>query len=98
MPTYDYFCTTCNETFELRHSITDAPQKTCNQCQQPTLERKIGSGGILLFKGTGFYQTDYKQPAGKPPSAASPKAPEASSSGCGAPACQAGTCASAAAI
>ena len=63
MPTYDYDCEACG-VFELRHSILSEPLTICPTCEGPC-RRKIGRGGALIFKGTGFYCTDY--PKKKPP-------------------------------
>ena len=59
MPTYDYKCTECNYTFELFQKMTDEPIKTCPKCNG-TVKRLIGMGAGPIFKGSGFYQTDYK--------------------------------------
>jgi putative FmdB family regulatory protein len=60
MPTYDYLCDGCGHEFEAFESITADPQTVCPACQQPRLRRKIGPGAAILFKGSGFYQTDYR--------------------------------------
>ncbi|MFN0244130.1 MAG: FmdB family zinc ribbon protein [Planctomycetota bacterium] len=76
MPTYDYACKACGKTMEIFHSIADAPKRKCPLCKKSALERKIGAGAGILFKGTGFYQTDYRsdayQKAAKADSGASP--------------------------
>lgn len=59
MPTYDYKCLDCNYTFEEFQKITDNPLKVCPKCQG-SLKRLIGAGIAPIFKGSGFYQTDYK--------------------------------------
>ncbi len=59
MPTYDYKCTNCNFTFEVFQSMTADPLTECPQCNG-TVKRMIGSGAGPIFKGSGFYQTDYK--------------------------------------
>ncbi|OIO58571.1 MAG: FmdB family transcriptional regulator [Verrucomicrobia bacterium CG_4_10_14_3_um_filter_43_23] len=61
MPTYDYSCKLCSETFEIFHSISEAPKKMCPSCKKEGLERKISSGAGIIFKGSGFYETDYKK-------------------------------------
>ncbi len=61
MPTYDYVCDSCGESFEIYHSITEDARKECPSCGKPTLRRLIGPGGALIFKGTGFYATDYRK-------------------------------------
>ncbi|GJQ58542.1 MAG: zinc ribbon domain-containing protein [Candidatus Scalindua sp. AMX11] len=60
MPTYDYRCNACNHEFELFHSIKDKPIKKCPKCKKLTVERLIGAGSTIIFKGSGFYQTDYR--------------------------------------
>jgi putative FmdB family regulatory protein len=60
MPTYDYICDNCGHEFEAFESIKADPQKDCPECQTPKLRRKIGAGAAILFKGSGFYQTDYR--------------------------------------
>jgi putative FmdB family regulatory protein len=60
MPTYDYICDDCGHEFEIYESITVEPRKDCPECSRMTLRRKIGPGAAILFKGSGFYQTDYR--------------------------------------
>jgi putative FmdB family regulatory protein len=60
MPTYDYECSACKHAFELFQSITAAPEKKCPKCGKKKLVRLIGAGAGLIFKGSGFYITDYK--------------------------------------
>ena len=60
MPTYEYRCSSCGSEFEQFQSITAKPLKTCPNCKQRALQRLIGSGGGIIFKGSGFYQTDYR--------------------------------------
>jgi len=59
MPTYEYECEKCKYTFEKFQGITAEPVKTCPRCEGKT-RRLIGMGGGIIFKGSGFYQTDYK--------------------------------------
>lgn len=59
MPNYDYKCLSCNTTFEIFQSIKEAPLTTCPSCGGP-VKRMIGSGAGIIFNGSGFYQTDYK--------------------------------------
>ena len=58
MPTYDYVCGSCG-TFEVYQGIKETPLAACPTCGGP-VRRKIGAGGGLLFKGSGFYTTDYR--------------------------------------
>ncbi len=60
MPTYDYECDACGHTYELFQSITAKPIKKCPQCQRPKARRLIGTGAGIIFKGSGFYETDYR--------------------------------------
>lgn len=60
MPTYDYKCSDCGEIYELFQSINDEPIKKCRNCGKNTAVRLIGGGTGLIFKGSGFYITDYK--------------------------------------
>src|SRR5436305_12289270 len=60
MPTYDYICDACQHEFEAYESIKADSQTICPTCHQPRLRRKIGAGAAILFKGSGFYQTDYR--------------------------------------
>lgn len=62
MPTYDYKCNKCSYTFEVFQSITAEPIKVCPQCNGE-VKRIIGPGLGPIFKGKGFYQTDYKSPS-----------------------------------
>ena len=60
MPTYEYQCDACGERFEKFQSITAAPIKKCPECGKSKVRRLIGTGAGLLFKGSGFYITDYR--------------------------------------
>ncbi len=60
MPTYDYVCDDCGHEFEAFESIKADPMTDCPQCTRPRLRRRIGPGAAILFKGSGFYQTDYR--------------------------------------
>lgn len=60
MPTYEYQCTACGHKLEEFQSITAPAKKKCPNCKRRKLIRLIGSGSGILFKGTGFYQTDYR--------------------------------------
>ncbi len=59
MPTYEYRCLKCKKTFDQFQSMLDKPLKTCPKCKGK-VERLIGGGAGIIFKGSGFYQTDYK--------------------------------------
>ncbi len=60
MPTYDYLCDACDHAFELFQSITADAEKKCPECGKKKLRRLIGPGAAIVFKGSGFYQTDYR--------------------------------------
>lgn len=60
MPTYDYKCDKCGHTWELFQSITADAIKKCPSCKSQKAKRVIGPGAGILFKGSGFYQTDYR--------------------------------------
>lgn len=60
MPTYDYECDACNHTFELFQSITAGHVRKCPECGKLKVKRLIGAGSTIIFKGSGFYQTDYR--------------------------------------
>ena len=60
IPTYEYQCTACGEKLEEFQSITAPVKKKCPKCKRRKLVRLIGSGSGIIFKGTGFYQTDYR--------------------------------------
>src|SRR3954462_5961020 len=60
MPTYDYECDACGHTFELFQSITEPVKKKCPKCGKSKLRRLFGTGAAIVFKGSGFYQTDYR--------------------------------------
>lgn len=60
MPTYEYFCKKCGAEFEKFQRMSDEPLKICPNCGEAALERKISGGAGLIFKGSGFYITDYR--------------------------------------
>src|SRR3954471_10986989 len=70
MPTYDYICDSCGHEFEAFESIKADAQTDCPQCHEAKLRRKIGPGAAILFKGSGFYQTDYRSDSYKKSAAA----------------------------
>ncbi len=65
MPIYEYQCQSCGHLFEELQSMSEAPLVKCPSCGKDELKKLIGSGAGLIFKGSGFYQTDYKDSAGK---------------------------------
>lgn len=78
MPTYDYICDDCTHEFEAFESIKADPQKECPSCHKLTLRRKLGPGAAILFKGSGFYQTDYRSESYKKAAKADAGASESS--------------------
>ena len=60
MPTYDYECEACGHEFELFQSITEGVKKKCPKCGKLKLRRLFGTGAAVVFKGSGFYETDYR--------------------------------------
>ena len=64
MPVYTYRCESCGVQFERQQSFHDAPLKTCPECRKKSLKKVIAPVGIV-FKGSGFYATDYKPPSGQ---------------------------------
>ena len=67
MPTYEYKCSKCEHQFEAFQSITEEPVKKCPSCGGQ-VKRLISGGAGLIFKGSGFYITDYKRAGEKKPS------------------------------
>ncbi len=61
MPTYEYACGGCGREFEIFQNITEEPLKKCPACGRRRLRRLIGAGAGIIFKGSGFYETDYKR-------------------------------------
>ena len=59
MPTYEYECTKCDHRFEVFQSMKDEPLKRCPKCRCK-IRKVLGSGAGIIFKGSGFYQTDYR--------------------------------------
>ena len=70
MPTYDYECDACAHKFENFQSITSEPLKKCPECGKKKLRRLFGTGAAVVFKGSGFYQTDYRSDSYKKSAAA----------------------------
>ncbi|MDX9912414.1 MAG: zinc ribbon domain-containing protein [Phycisphaerales bacterium] len=85
MPTYDYACRACGHEFELFQSMKDASKRKCPKCGKNALERLIGTGAAVIFKGGGFYETDYRsetyKKAAKAESESKPAASDGASSG-----------------
>ena len=60
MPTYEYRCAACKHEFELFQAMSEGPRRKCPECGKMKLIRLIGTGAAVIFKGSGFYQTDYR--------------------------------------
>jgi putative FmdB family regulatory protein len=60
MPTYEYVCDACDHEFEELQSFSDDPLTKCPQCKKKKLRRLFGTGASIIFKGSGFYETDYR--------------------------------------
>jgi putative FmdB family regulatory protein len=60
MPTYEYICENCGSKLEKFQSITARPLRKCPDCGKSNLKRLVGTGSGIIFKGSGFYQTDYR--------------------------------------
>jgi putative FmdB family regulatory protein len=80
MPTYDYVCDACHHELEIFHSIKDEPKRKCPECGKQKLRRLIGPGAAIVFKGSGFYQTDYRSESYKKAAAADKSSASTSSS------------------
>lgn len=76
MPTYEYICRACGHEFEEFQSIKADPIKVCPKCRKKKVERKISTGGAVIFKGGGFYETDYRSEGYKSAADADKKASE----------------------
>ena len=85
MPTYQYECSACGHQFEILQSMTEPKLKKCPECKKLKLFRLIGTGGGIIFKGSGFYETDYKKkdaaPASKETSKSAGTQPKPAASG-----------------
>ena len=78
MPTYDYECGSCGHTLEIFQGINDPVKKKCPECGKNKLGRLFGTGAAIVFKGTGFYQTDYRSDSYKKAAKADKKTTESS--------------------
>ena len=92
MPTYDYRCRACGHALEIFHSISEPARRKCPKCGRTKLERRIGTGAGFIFRGSGFYQTDYRSesyrqgakadtPGEKPPTEGAPSKDGAAAAG-----------------
>ena len=76
MPTYDYHCDACEHEFELFQAISEPKKRKCPECGKLKLRRLFGTGAAVVFKGSGFYQTDYRSDSYKKGAEAEKKATE----------------------
>ena len=67
MPTYTYGCKKCGHTFDVFHAMSATPKIKCEACGSVRTERHLGAGAGFIFKGGGFYETDFKDKKGTPP-------------------------------
>ena len=81
MPTYEYLCEACEHKFDEFQSFKDPVLKDCPKCAQPQLRRLFGTGAAILFKGSGFYETDYRSESYKTAAKADKDAATKSSGG-----------------
>lgn len=80
MPTYDYECSACGHKMEVFQKISDPVLKKCPECKKLKLKRLFGTGAAIMFKGSGFYQTDYRSDGYKKAAKADKKAASESKS------------------
>jgi putative FmdB family regulatory protein len=80
MPTYDYECDACGHTFDVFQSISEPKKRKCPECGKNKLRRLFGAGSAVVFKGSGFYQTDYRSDSYKKAAAADKPAGDSGSS------------------
>ncbi len=78
MPTYDYECNACGHLFELFQGINDPIKRKCPECGRLKLQRLFGTGAAVVFKGSGFYETDYRSADYKKAAAADKKSQQSS--------------------
>ena len=83
MPTYEYQCGACEHKWEEFQSISAKPTKKCPECGRAKAERLISAGGGIIFRGSGFYQTDYRSDSYRKGAEAAKKASDGGSSGGG---------------
>jgi len=75
MPTYEYECDACQHAFEEFQSFSEKVLKKCPNCKKPKLRRLFGTGSAILFKGSGFYETDYRSESYKSSASADKESP-----------------------
>jgi putative FmdB family regulatory protein len=92
MPLYDYLCTTCGKTFEVSQRMSDPALTHCQCGAKGTVKRQLNAGSGLIFKGSGFYITDYKNNGGGAKGGDSKPSESKPASESAAPSCGAGAC------
>ena len=86
MPTYDYKCNACGHAFDELQTFSEPPLTKCPKCKKNKLERLFGGGGAIIFKGGGFYETDYRRAGEKADKGETAPAPESKDTKADAPA------------
>src|SRR5207253_6266567 len=76
MPTYEYECDACKNRFDELQSFSEPPLTKCPKCKKNKLTRLFGGGGAVIFKGTGFYETDYRRAGEKATNGEAAEAPK----------------------
>ncbi len=71
MPTYSYECGKCGHLFDVFHSMSATPKVPCEQCNSTRTKKQLGIGAGIIFKGSGFYETDFREKKGKRPESSS---------------------------
>lgn len=74
MPTYSYLCKRCGHGFDVFHGMSEHPKVKCASCGSVRCEKQMGTGAGIIFKGSGFYETDFKEKKGTKPATVTPKA------------------------
>lgn len=80
MPTYEYQCDACEHNFDEFQAMSDKPLKKCPKCGKQKLRRVFGAGAAIIFKGSGFYQTDYRSDSYQKAAKADQESPKESTS------------------
>jgi putative FmdB family regulatory protein len=81
MPTYQYVCEACGHTFDEFQSFSEEPLRKCPACKKKKLQRAFGTGAAIIFKGSGFYETDYRSEAYRSAAKADTEASKSASNG-----------------
>ena len=81
MPTYEYECTACGHEFDLFQQMSESVKRKCPKCHKRSLQRRVGIGAGVLFRGSGFYETDYRSDSYKKAAEAEKKSSEGTADG-----------------